>query len=97
MAQVTFSQVNEAQAAAEKQQLHDNFFDFVRTQDKANNPSPTVEIDIMDYLPAVAVALITALLIASVCIPTSNRTLPNSTNITFRFATLSEKSLPPWP
>jgi len=66
MAQVTFSQVNEAQAAAEKQQLHDNFFDFVRTQDKANNPSPTVEIDIMDYLPAVAVALITALLIASI-------------------------------
>jgi len=64
MAQVTFSQVSEAQAATESQQLHDNFFDFVRNQDKKENP--TVEIDIMDYLPAVAVALITAILIAAV-------------------------------
>jgi hypothetical protein len=66
MAQVTFSQVSEAQAAAESQQLHDNFFEFVHNQDKKNNPAP-VEIDIMDYLPAVAVALITAVLIAAVC------------------------------
>jgi hypothetical protein len=68
MAQVTFSQVSEAQAAAESQQLHDNFFEFVRNQD--NKENPTVEIDIMDYLPAVAVALITAVLIAAVSIHT---------------------------
>jgi len=69
MAQVTFSKVNETQAAAESQQLHDNFFDFVRTQDKTNNPQPTIDIDIMDYLPAFAVFLITSLLIASVSTP----------------------------
>jgi hypothetical protein len=68
MAQVTFSQVSEAQAATESQQLHDNFFEFVRNQD--NKENPTVEIDIMDYLPAVAVALITAVLIAAVSIHT---------------------------
>jgi hypothetical protein len=69
MAQVTFSQVTEAQAAAESQQVHDDFFEFVRNQD--NKTDPTIEIDIMDYLPAVAVALITAVLIAAVCIHTT--------------------------
>jgi hypothetical protein len=95
MAQVTFSQVSETQAAAESQQLHDNFFEFVRNQDKKQNP--TVEIDIMDYLPAVAVALITAVLIAAVCIRMSTSFMANSTNNTIRSATPSEKSSPPWP
>jgi hypothetical protein len=95
MAQVTFSQVSEAQAAAESQQVHDDFFEFVRNQD--HKTDPTVEIDIMDYLPAVAVALITAVLIAAVCIYLSTLLLANSTNKTYRSATLSEKSLLPWP
>jgi hypothetical protein len=95
MAQVTFSQVTDAQAAAEKQQVHDDFFEFVRNQD--NKTDPTVDIDIMDYLPAVAVALITAVLIAAVCVHIATLTLANSTNKIYRSATLLEKSSPPWP
>jgi len=70
MAQVTFTKYNETQAAAESQQVHDAFFDYVRSQDKNNNPQPTIDIDIMNYLPAFAVFLITGFLIVSVCIPT---------------------------
>jgi hypothetical protein len=95
MAQVTFSQVTDAQAAAEKQQVHDDFFEFVRNQD--NKTDPTVDIDIMDYLPAVAVALITAVLIAAVCIHVATQLLANSTNKIYRSATPSEKSSPLWP
>jgi hypothetical protein len=95
MAQVTFSQVTDAQAAAEKQQVHDDFFEFVRNQD--NKTDPTVDIDIMDYLPAVAVALITAVLIAAVCINVATQLLANITNKIYRSATPSEKSSPLWP
>jgi hypothetical protein len=95
MAQVTFSQVTDAQAAAEKQQVHDDFFEFVRNQDDKSDPAGY--IDIMDYLPAVAVALITAVLIAAVCIRIATQLLANMTNKIYRSATLLEKSSPPWP